>query len=68
MKTVLRFYKKTFSTLLFFLFGPGCRFQPTCSEYAAEAIEKYGIRKGTFKSLNRISRCHPWNPGGYDPA
>lgn len=67
MNTVLKLYKSTFSTLLFFLFGRGCRFTPTCSEYGAEAIDRYGILKGTVLSLKRVLRCHPWNPGGFDP-
>ncbi|MFA7662433.1 MAG: membrane protein insertion efficiency factor YidD [Patescibacteria group bacterium] len=45
-----------------------CRFQPTCSEYGYQAIEKYGIIKGGFKALWRIMRCHPWSKGGYDPV
>jgi len=45
-----------------------CRFYPTCSQYAVEALEKYGIIKGTYKSLIRILKCHPFHPGGYDPV
>jgi putative membrane protein insertion efficiency factor len=45
-----------------------CRFYPSCSVYAAEAMQKHGILKGTFFALRRLGRCHPWNPGGYDPA
>ncbi|KXK09795.1 MAG: putative membrane protein insertion efficiency factor [Microgenomates bacterium OLB23] len=44
-----------------------CRFQPTCSEYAYAAVEKYGVLKGTIKGIARIARCHPWSKGGYDP-
>lgn len=44
-----------------------CRFEPTCSEYAYQAISKYGILSGCFLGLRRILRCHPWNNGGYDP-
>jgi hypothetical protein len=50
------------------LLGPSCRFFPTCSEYAAQAIEKYGAGHGGWLALKRISRCHPWHPGGYDPV
>jgi hypothetical protein len=46
---------------------PSCRFYPTCSQYAIEAIEKYGALKGTLISIKRILRCHPFNKGGYDP-
>lgn len=67
-KKLLRVYKVTFSQLLRFLTGTGCRFTPTCSEYATEALEKYGIRKGTLLALKRVSRCHPWTPAGYDPV
>ena len=49
------------------LLGPSCRFFPTCSEYAVQAIEKYGAGRGGWLALKRIARCHPWHPGGYDP-
>ncbi len=45
-----------------------CRFYPTCSEYAIQAINKYGILKGTGKAILRILKCHPYHPGGYDPG
>jgi len=45
-----------------------CRFFPTCSEYAVQAINKYGILKGLGKSIIRLSKCHPYHPGGYDPV
>jgi len=48
--------------------GPKCRFTPTCSQYAIDALRKYGIIKGLWKALKRISRCHPWGDSGYDPA
>jgi putative membrane protein insertion efficiency factor len=44
-----------------------CRFQPSCSEYFIEAVRKYGPLRGACKGVGRICRCHPWNPGGYDP-
>jgi len=48
--------------------GPSCRFAPTCSEYAVDAVRKYGAAKGLWLGIKRIARCHPWNPGGYDPV
>ncbi len=50
------------------LFPPSCRFYPTCSQYAIEAIEKHGAFKGSLLAVKRIGRCHPFNPGGYDPV
>ncbi|MBM9531025.1 membrane protein insertion efficiency factor YidD [Desulfoprunum benzoelyticum] len=50
------------------LFPPCCRFTPTCSAYAIQAIEKYGVFRGSFLSLRRILRCHPFSEGGYDPV
>ncbi len=59
----VRIYKLCISPLL----GPHCRFTPSCSSYMIQAIEKYGVFRGTFKGLLRIARCHPWHPGGHDP-
>jgi len=65
---ILKFYKKVFSPILHSLIpGAGCRFYPSCSNYTYQAINKYGFLKGGLKSLKRILRCHPFNPGGYDP-
>jgi putative membrane protein insertion efficiency factor len=50
------------------LFPPSCRFSPTCSEYAKEAIFKHGIFKGIWLGIKRFSRCHPWGGKGYDPV
>lgn len=47
---------------------PSCRFIPTCSQYAIDAIEKYGAIKGSFLAIRRILKCHPFHPGGYDPV
>lgn len=49
-------------------FRPACRFYPTCSAYARLAIQKHGVFRGVLKSLVRISKCHPFHPGGYDPV
>ncbi|MDI6601533.1 MAG: membrane protein insertion efficiency factor YidD [Thermoanaerobacteraceae bacterium] len=59
----IRFYQRFISPMK----PPSCRFYPTCSEYALQAIQKYGVLKGSWLSLWRILRCNPWNPGGYDP-
>jgi len=59
----IRIYQLTLSPL----FGPACRFEPTCSRYMVEALRKYGLFKGLAKGLYRLSRCHPWSPGGLDP-
>ena len=61
---ILRGYKLFISPLL----PPSCRFTPTCSEYAAEAIRKHGFVKGVVLGLRRILRCHPFSQGGYDPV
>ena len=50
------------------LFPPTCRFQPTCSNYAITAIERFGAIKGSIMAVKRILRCHPFHPGGYDPV
>jgi putative membrane protein insertion efficiency factor len=59
----IQFYRFTISGLL----GSCCRFEPSCSIYAIEAIKAYGIFKGCYLALSRIFRCHPWHPGGIDP-
>ena len=61
-------YKKIISPLLHLSPNSGCRFYPNCSNYAYQAIEKYGLLKGAIKSFKRIIKCHPFNPGGYDPC
>ncbi|QQS49529.1 MAG: membrane protein insertion efficiency factor YidD [Acidobacteriota bacterium] len=61
---MLRGYKFIISPLL----PPACRFTPTCSEYAVEAISKYGVLKGSLLGMKRILRCHPFSAGGYDPV
>jgi putative membrane protein insertion efficiency factor len=61
---LLRFYKAGISPLL----PPSCRFVPTCSEYAREAVERYGALRGSWMGLRRLLRCHPFHAGGYDPV
>jgi uncharacterized protein len=58
----IRLYQLTVSKLL----GPRCRFYPSCSQYALEAIQKHGVIRGIALALARIARCHPWHPGGVD--
>ncbi|HHW43987.1 MAG TPA: membrane protein insertion efficiency factor YidD [Desulfotomaculum sp.] len=60
---LLRFYQKYISPLK----GPSCRFYPTCSEYAVQAVGRYGVVRGSLMAVWRLLRCHPFNPGGYDP-
>ncbi|MFZ5968718.1 MAG: membrane protein insertion efficiency factor YidD [Bacillota bacterium] len=60
---MVKLYRKYISPLK----SPTCRFYPTCSQYAIEALEKYGPIKGTWKSIKRILKCHPFHPGGFDP-
>ncbi len=68
MKTLLiallRFYRYAISPML----GRNCRFHPTCSEYAIEAVQRHGAMRGGWLALKRVGRCHPFNPGGYDPV
>ncbi|PWT81899.1 MAG: membrane protein insertion efficiency factor YidD [Acidobacteria bacterium] len=68
MKTILISLLKTYKLLLSPLLPPSCRFVPTCSEYAVDAIARYGALHGSGLALRRLLRCHPFNPGGYDPV
>lgn len=61
---LIRFYQQWISPL----YRPCCRFMPTCSAYAIEAIQKYGLVKGGYLSIRRILKCHPFHKGGYDPV
>ena len=64
VRSVLQGYKYLISPLL----GENCRFHPSCSDYAHEAVEKHGVARGLWLALRRVGRCHPWNPGGFDPV
>ncbi|MBQ8843310.1 MAG: membrane protein insertion efficiency factor YidD [Elusimicrobiaceae bacterium] len=69
-KNLLLFLLSVFMLLVRPLLGPRgvCRFTPTCSQYAKEAITKHGVFKGVWLSLVRLLKCHPFHPGGYDPV
>ena len=60
---LIRVYQVTLSRLL----GPSCRFEPSCSHYTATCIERFGALRGAWLGIKRIGRCHPFNPGGFDP-
>jgi putative membrane protein insertion efficiency factor len=60
----IKLYQLSVSAVL----GPACRFVPTCSEYAYQAISTHGVRRGSLLAIKRLMRCHPFNPGGFDPV
>jgi uncharacterized protein len=68
MRHVLRILIRAYQLVLSPLLGPRCRFYPSCSHYAIEAIETHGAWRGSWLSAKRICRCHPFNPGGFDPV
>ncbi len=68
LKKILIILINGYRRLISPLFPPSCRFQPTCSQYAIEAIEKFGALRGSWLAIKRILRCHPFHPGGYDPV
>lgn len=62
---IVKFYQKFISKYI--LIGNNCKFYPTCSEYSIQAYQKYGFIRGSYLTINRILRCHPFSRGGYDP-
>lgn len=63
MIAMVRFYQRAISPM----FGPKCRFTPTCSEYFIQSVKKYGAVRGSLRGAWRLLKCHPLHPGGYDP-
>ena len=68
MKTILKFIIKVYQKIISPLTPPSCRFYPTCSNYGLEAIETHGAMKGSWLAVRRISKCHPFHEGGFDPV
>jgi putative membrane protein insertion efficiency factor len=68
VKTVLVLLLKGYRTFISPLYGQVCRYYPTCSAYALEAVQRHGALRGSWLALRRLLRCHPWTPGGYDPV
>lgn len=68
MKNLVIFLIKLYQKLISPLFPNKCRFMPSCSHYAIEAVDRFGVFKGGFLAIRRIGKCHPFNPGGFDPV
>ena len=68
MKTICILFIRFYQLFISPLFPPTCRFYPTCSQYAIEAIRKKGVLRGVWLAIKRIAKCHPFHPGGYDPV
>lgn len=67
MARILISIVKAYQLVLSPFFGQQCRFYPTCSQYSVEAIQKHGALRGTYYTVHRLARCHPWCAGGHDP-
>lgn len=68
LQAILIGFVKLYQAVLSPFLGPSCRHVPTCSNYTIEAIEEWGVLKGTWLGIKRISKCHPWGTSGYDPV
>lgn len=68
MRAILIALIRTYQIALSPLLGPRCRFHPSCSHYALEAIQRFGAGRGSWLAVKRLSRCHPLNAGGHDPV
>jgi uncharacterized protein len=65
---LLRIYRAILSPMIMGIYGPACRFEPTCSEYAHQAIAAFGVRRGGWMAARRLARCHPLGGHGHDPV
>jgi putative membrane protein insertion efficiency factor len=68
MRWLVLFFLRAYQCALSPFLGQNCRFYPGCSEYARQAVQKYGVLRGGWLAIKRLGRCHPWNPGGFDPV
>ena len=68
MAKILIMFARFYQLFISPMFGPSCRFYPTCSAYAIEALQKKGALKGSWLTIKRLLKCHPFHPGGYDPV
>lgn len=68
MRSLLIAFIRLYRLLISPWLGQHCRFEPSCSRYALTALERFGALKGTGLALRRLSKCHPWHPGGFDPV
>ena len=68
IKKIMILFIRIYQIFISPLFPPTCRFYPTCSAYFIQALEKHGVVKGSYLGMKRILKCHPGNPGGYDPV
>lgn len=68
MRQIVLLFIKAYRLILSPFLGQHCRYTPTCSEYALESVERYGAVYGSWLAVKRLSRCHPWHTGGYDPV